>query len=154
MTAEKKEIVYNDSEGQMYSRIILCIEEHDDPENPTSIDNRVFIGWDDERGEFFLRGRRQDTAATKYVPYAFRAVCSNDVYDFIEFIMGSKGAKSITFYNFNNIVEIVDEDLTYEFFESHMENDYDIAGYDNVKLRRGYIKRTLSILRNIYNISS
>ena len=75
MTEFDTDIVYNDSDNQSYSRLILCIEEQDNKADPTSIDTRLYIGWDDEAEEYFLIGRRQDTLVSNYVPYAFKSGC-------------------------------------------------------------------------------
>ena len=140
---------YKDSEIQTYSLLILCIEEHDSKLDKSLIDNRLFIGWNNESQEYFIRGKRQDTVFSDYVPYSFQSSNTNDVYDFIEFVLGIKGKKSITLYNFNNIFSF--SDVTYEFCEKYMDKDYEITGYDNVKLVPRQIKKQLRILKNIYN---
>jgi hypothetical protein len=140
---------YKDSEFQTNSLLILCIEEQDSLIDKTSIDNRLFIGWNNLTDEYFIRGRRQDTSISNYVPYAFQSKNTNDVYDFIEFIVGIKGKKNITLYNYNNIINF--DEVTYEFLEYYLDKDYEIAGYDNVKLNSQEIKRQLRLLKNIYN---
>jgi hypothetical protein len=149
MTEFDTDIVYNDSANQSYSRLILCIEEQDNKADPTSIDTRLYIGWDDEAEEYFLIGRRQDTLVSNYVPYAFKSGFTDDVFDFIEFVLGVKGKKNITLYNFNNIDESTE--LTYEFFEKYMDKDYEIVGYDNVKIVSSQLKKQLRLLKCIYN---
>ena len=140
---------YKDSEFQTNSLLILCIEEQDSSIDKTSIDNRLFVGWNNLTDEYFLRGRRQDTSISNYVPYAFQSKNTNDVYDFIEFVVGIKGKKNITLYNYNNIINF--DEVTYEFLEYYLDKDYEIAGYDNVKLNSQEIKRQLRLLKNIYN---
>lgn len=141
--------VYNDSDVQFYSRLILCIEERDSKTDPVSIDNRIFIGWCHDAQEYFVRGKRQDMSTSNYIPYAFQCKFTDDLYDFIEFLLGAKGKKSLTLYNYNNIYP--ETDLTYEFFEDLMNYNYEIAGYDNIKLSRHHIKKQLRLLKNIYN---
>jgi hypothetical protein len=143
------DIIYNDSKLQKQSCLILCIEEHDSKLNPSSIDTRLFIGWNDELQEYFINGRRQDLNVSNFVPYSFQSSYTDDVYDFIMFVLGEKGRKSITLYNFNNISNF--EDITYEFFEKYMNTDYEIVGYDNVKLLPKQVKKQLRLLKNIYN---
>ena len=140
---------YKDSDIQSYSLLILCIEEQDSKIVKSSIDNRLFIGWNNLTNEYFIRGRRQDTSVSNYVPYAFQSKYTNDVYDFIEFVVDRKGKKNITLYNFNNIINF--DDVTYEFLEDNMDRDYEIVGYDNVKLAADEVKRQLRLLKNIYN---
>jgi hypothetical protein len=149
MTQLDTDIVYKDSELQTQSCLILCIEEHDSKINPNSIDTRLFIGWNNETQDYFLRGRRQDLSFSNYVPYAFDCELTDDLYDFIEFVLGVKGKKSITLYNFNNINNF--SDVTYEFLEKYMDKNYEIVGYDNVKLQPKQIKTQLRLVKNIYN---
>jgi hypothetical protein len=44
-----------------------------------------------------------------------------------------------------------DDELTYEFFESQTDRDYEVVAYDGVKLKRRQIKKYLRILKNTYN---
>ena len=137
---------YNDSDLQMNSQLILCIKEHDSKENRNSIDTVLFIGWNNG---YYIRGKRQDIWVNKFVPYAFN--CDNDyeLYDFIEFVIGCRKSSSIMLYNFNNISEMECNDITYEFLEEHLDINYEIAGYDNVKLTRLEILKCLKMLKNV-----
>jgi|688.fasta_scaffold596008_1 hypothetical protein len=138
---------YNDSELQMDSKFILCIEEHDN----RSIDTRLFIGYSELDNDYYVRGKRQDIGGREFVPYAFRCESTNDLYDFIEFVVGPRSKSSIILYNFNNLEGTHDDDLTYEFFEEHIDRDYEVAAYDDVKLKRSQIKKYLRMLKNTYN---
>ena len=139
--------IYSDSELQMDSQMILCIEENDE----TSIDTRLFIGWNESENNFFVRGRRQDTSRSSFVPYAFHCDYSRDLYDFIEFTVGKLGRKSIVLYNFNNIQSLDLSDLSYEFFEENLDKNYEIAAYDHVKIKRSKFVKYLRMIRNMYN---
>ena len=145
------EYFYNDTDCQMNSSLILCIEEHDSKHDVNSIDNRLFIGWDEKKGEYFVRGRRQETRTSDYVPYAFRCRFTDDLYDFIAFTVGTKGKNSITLYNYNNIATSSVDDITYEFLEQYMDRNYEIAGYDDVKLKARQVKDMLRLLKNLFN---
>jgi hypothetical protein len=144
--------LYNDSELQMDSQLILCIEEHDKIKDKSSIDTRLFIGWNTPTNDYFIRGKRLDTRTSNYVPYAFHCECVHDLYNFIEFTTGKKGYKSITLYNYNNMDNLsVDSELTYEFFENNMESNYEIAGYDGVKIKKSEVMSYLRLLKKTYN---
>ena len=146
------EFVYNDSELQMDTEFILCIEEHtDDDVIDNSIDTRLFIGYSSRDDDFYVRGKRQDIGSREFVPYAFRCVSSNDLYDFIEFALGNCKRASVVLYNFNNLDGFKDDELTYDFFERTMDRNYEVAAYDGVKLKRGKIIKYLRMLRNMYN---
>jgi len=149
---------YNDSELQMESKLILCIEEHDNRKDLYSVDTRLFIGWSNQDNDYFIRGKRVDIGTKEFVPYAFRCDSTDELYDFIEFVVGSRSNTSIILYNYNNIdmnssnsSSLKDDDLTYEFFEEHMDRNYEIAAYDRVRLKRGQIKKYLRMLKNMYN---
>jgi hypothetical protein len=142
--------VYNDSELQTDTNLILCIEDHDNENDSTSIDNRLFIGWVEEDNDYYVRGKRQDTDKTKYVPYAFHCSSPYDLFNFIKFAVGSD-SMSIILYNYNNIDALKDTELTYEFLENNMDHKYEIAAYDDVKMKRSTIVQMLQMIKNAYN---
>ena len=142
---------YNDSESKTDTNLILCIEEHDKESDYTSIDNRIFIGWSLNDNDYYIRGKRQDTTTSEYVPYAFHCDSSHDLYNFIEFVIGKKRNISVALYNYNNIDDLNDKDLTYEFFEEQMEHQYELAAYDGIKLKRSTVVNWLRMLKNTYN---
>jgi len=145
------DFLYNDSELQMDTQFILCIEEHDNKKNENSIDTRLFIGYSSRDDDYFVRGKREDMGCREFVPYGFRCDSEDELYDFIEFVVGPRSSTSIILYNFNNLEGIYDDDLTYEFFESHTDRDYEVVAYDGVKLRRSQITKYLRMLKNTYN---
>ena len=145
------EFFYNDSELQMDTHFILCIEEHDNKKDQSSIDTRLFIGYSSKDDDYYVRGKRQDIGSKEFVPYAFRCDSTNELYDFIEFAVGPRSKTSIILYNFNNVEGYSDDELTYEFFESRIDRNYEVAAYDNVRLKRHQIIKYLRILKNTYN---
>ena len=145
------DFTYNDFELQMDTQFILCIEKHDKSTNKMSIDTRLFIGYSSKDDDYYVRGKRQDIGSQNFVPYAFRCGSTNDLYDFIEFAVGPRSKTSIILYNFNNLEGYKDDELTYEFFESNIDRNYEVATYDNVRLERSKITKNLKILKNTYN---
>jgi hypothetical protein len=141
---------YNDSDLQMNSQLILCIKEHDSKEDKNSIDTLLFIGWSYTDNVYYVRGKRQDICSNNFVPYAFNCEYDYNLYDFIEFVVGYKKTSSIILYNFNNISEMECNDITYEFLEENMDINYEIAGYDNVKVKRLEIVKYLKMLKNMF----
>ena len=142
--------IYNDSNLQMNSQLMLCIKERDNKENKHSIDTVMFIGWSYTDNAYYIRGKRQDICDSNFVPYAFHCENDYDLYNFIEFVVGSKKTSSIILYNFNNISEMECNDITYEFLEENMNFNYEIAGYDNVKVKRLEIVKYLKMLKNVF----
>lgn len=152
------ELRYNDSELQMESKLILCIEENDNyiTGNSNSIDTRLFIGWSYSDNDFYLRGKRQDIESHEFVPYSFHCETADELYDFIKCIIGSSNTINIVLYNFNNIdsyINLREDELNYEFFEENMDRNYEIAAYDNEKIKRKRIIKYLNILKSMYNCS-
>jgi len=133
--------MYRDSDIQMDTRLLLYIEEHDVKEDFNSIDNKIFIGWDKIIQKFYVRGKRQNIGDKDFAPYALYYSSPDKLYDFIEFVVGTTSTTSLLLYNFNNINNLKLEDLTYDYLESLIDKNYEIAGYDRVKLKRkGFIK--------------
>jgi phospholipase/lecithinase/hemolysin len=141
---------YNDSNLQMNSQLILCIKEHDSEKNINSIDTIMFIGWSYTDNVYYIRGKRQDISDKNFVPYAFKSENENNVYNFMEFVVGFKETSTIILYNFNNISEMECNDITYDFLEEHIDINYEIAGYDDVKVTRLEIVKCLKLLKNIF----
>ena len=147
---------YKDSELQMDINLILCIEEHDPDLDQDSVDTRLFIGWNNLDNDYFIRGKRENIYSKDFVPYAFHCDSTDELYDFIEFVVGKQRKTSIILYNYNNINGYTDfklkaDDLTYDFFEKYMDRNYEIAAYDGINLRRREIKKYLRLLKNMYN---
>lgn len=144
------DFLYTDSELQMDTQLILCIEECDNIISYSPVDTRLFIGWSLQHKDYFVRGRREVTATSNYVPYTFHCESARDLYDFIKLTMGQSQVNLIL-YNFNNIVSMELNEITYEFFENSMDKNYEISGYDNTNLKRSKMLKYLRVLRNTYN---
>lgn len=140
---------YNDSDLQMNSQLILCIKEHDSVDRNNSVDTIMFIGWSHIDNVYYIRGKRQDIGDNNFVPYAFHSENVFDLFSFVEFVIGTRKTSSIILYNFNNINDMNCNDITYDFLEEHMDINYEIAGYDNVKVKRLQLEKYLKMLKNI-----
>ena len=138
---------YNESDLQMNSQLILCIKDQD---INNSVDTILFVGWDYIDNVYYIRGKRQDICDKNFVPYALQCENDYDIYNFIEFVIGSKKTSSIILYNFNNINEMKCNDITYDFLEENIDINYEIAGYDNVKVKRLNILQCLKLLKNVH----
>jgi hypothetical protein len=139
---------YNDSKLQMNTRLILCFEELNNNKGKTSsIDTRLFIGWNKENNYYFVRGKRQDIGINEFVPYAFQ--CENVEYlcDFIELATYRHSSRNMILYNYNNLDKVNETEMIYEFFENNMDNNYEIVSYKNVKLTSSCIRNHLRLLK-------
>ena len=132
--------VYNDSELQMDTQLILCFEERDDNNVTSPIDTRLFIGWSND---FFVRGKRQDYKTSRYVPFAFHTVSVKVLCNFIELTIGLSNM-NIILYNFNNMIDLKDKELTYEFFDEQLDKNYEISAYDKISFTQ---KKLINYLR-------
>jgi hypothetical protein len=140
------ECLYNDYEVQMNTKLILCIEECDTETIYSQVDNRMFIGWSTLHNLYFVRGRRDDTRTSNYVPYVCYYNSKKELYNFINFTIG-KSKVNIILYNFNNIQQTHLNDITYEFCENNMDNNYEIAGYNECTMKRSEMLRYLRLLK-------
>ena len=125
---------YLDSELQLYSQLVICYEHRDKERDTKSVDNRIFVMYDTNNNDYYICGKRGATSNIKkhnYPPYAFHTGNSSNVLDFIMFAIGYNEKYSVTLYNFNNIFNKTDVQLTYEFFERMMDKHYEIAAYDD-----------------------
>ncbi len=142
---------YPDSNLQMNSALIFYIEEHTESDD---IDTCLFVGWDNASGNFFIRGKRLDYDNMSYVPYSFVCGSKSDVANFVAFVCGYDSFVSVTCYNFNNILDMESSELTYEFFESHMDESYELCAYDRMNLYGKGLERFkswLNLLENVIN---
>jgi hypothetical protein len=146
---------YNDSENQHNSTLVLCVEEYEYNElgrDPENIDARIFIQYSHEHKEFYIYGRRQDTdySNKEYVPFMYNTTNKSSLFEFVDLVSnGNDSLKSITLYNFNNMHESEDDIKTYEFFEEHMDAEYEVVAYDNISLDRKHFMKYVNVMRNI-----
>jgi hypothetical protein len=140
--------MYNDSINQFESKLILCIDEL---ETNGQIDTRLFVGWDETSSKYFIKGKRLDTESLQFVPYSFLCESKHDVYLFIICIIDKHNRINYTLYNFNNITFRLKEDLSYEFFERHMDREYEIIGYDDESINKRNLYNMFTLMRNVYN---
>lgn len=141
---------YNDSELQMDTQFILCIEEYENKKDEMLMDTRLFIGYNSNDDNYFVRGKRQDIGNKKYVPYAFCCTSICELCNFIEIVIDSRSERSMVLYNFNNLKGIHNDNLTYEFFEEHIDSNYEVIAYDHVNVKEIKLTDYLRILKNTY----
>jgi hypothetical protein len=136
-------------EGQSDSCLVLYIEEKDNSLEDYPIDTKLFITYDFVNDSYVLYGKREDTLKTKNVPYFFRCDYTSELYDFLKFILGNNNNVNITMYNYNNM-PLECEHVDYEFMDNNRDTNYELVGYDNVKIDNE-LKKMLRNLKNMYN---
>lgn len=147
---------YTDSDQQMESKLILCLTN---VKSTHTFDTCLFIGWDNDTNDYFIRGRRHDTDAknpTNNVPYAFHCLSTHDLVDFISSIMENTQV-TFSLFNYNNTFSrYTDYDLTFEFFEKYLDSNYLISQCKHRMNRRNrmLLVRMLRMLKNMYNYTN
>ena len=142
--------LYPDSELQMDSKLVLCIEEIDENNEKSPIDTRMFIYWKENAQHYVVSGRRQDTQRLSPAPFAINCDSTRDLSEIIQFIVG-KNKINVILYNFNKYYDTIQIDTTYEFFESQMHKKYEISGYNALSCKRKQMSKYLRMLKNTYS---
>jgi len=142
---------YKDSELQNESHLILCITERDMDNLESLIDNRMFIGhWTDNT--FFIKGKRENYNGSDFVPYSLICEREQSIFDFVKFACGNESNIDIVLYNFNNLKKFANcDDMSYEFFEENIDYNYEIAGYEGVRLDYSQFIGLLRMLKHVTN---
>jgi hypothetical protein len=130
---------------------VFFIEHKEGQHMNNTLDNMLFIMWDNRSQTYYLCGKRLDSPSMQYPPYALN--CSNvkSLSKFIECVVGQDELCSVTLYNFNNIDDMAKEDLTYEFFLSMVDKQYEICGYDGINSSSSYFYDLVKMLSSFYN---
>ena len=123
----------------------------DEVESDTKLkDTTLFIIYDKNTHEFIIRGKRQDTKKITGIPYSFVCEYADDLVEFISFVIDCNNKISYTLYNYDNLPATSNE-LTFKFFEKHVDIEYELTGYDNQKYNKKELVSILRMLRNVYN---
>ena len=125
--------MYNSSDMQMTYPLFLCVEEHDNKDDELSVDNKLFILWDNNTEDYFVTGKRQQGNENSY-SYRYQSI--DELYNFIECTVGEYSTTSVILFNFINVVGIVADELTYVSFESNAVNISEVIRFDKVKLNK------------------
>jgi hypothetical protein len=123
---------YIDSELQMQSKLILFIKNKD---------TTLFVGWSQTNKSYYVRGNNKN----KNVPFGFYIDKIDNCLYFIQCIC--KDIIDITLYNFNNIMYWDEDDLTYDFFESYIDKNYEMIS----NIKKGDLRNILRLIKKTYN---
>ena len=72
------------------------------------------------------------------------------MYKFVRFIISKDSYSSYTLYNYNNMPFDL-EGVDYYFMEANMDIRYELAAYDNMRLKKRDFRRNLHMLKKVYN---
>jgi len=129
--------------------LVLKIEEH--CSEGKGIDTTLYVLYDKKEHNYVLRGKRQNFLDKSPCVYSFICDHTKVLADFISFVVDKENHWSYTLYNYDNL-PYESYDITYDFFKKYESQEYELAGYDNVKYTRKEIIRNLRMLRKVYNI--
>ena len=129
--------------------LVLKIEEYDVDTN--EIDTNVYILYDTEKEQYIVRGRRRWTPKHQSCEYSFVCDDEDDLAYFLGYLICKQNKINEILYNYDNL-PADSNDITFEFLNSYENADYEISGYNSRKFKMSKIIRTLSMLRNVYNL--
>jgi hypothetical protein len=135
--------------SQTDSYLTLCIEERDSLNNYETIINRLFLAYDIEQESYVVYGK-SNAIGIDNQQYFFRSDKSSDMYKFVKFVISKESYSSYTLYNYNNMPFDL-EGVDYEFMEANMDIRYELAAYDNKRLKKRDFRKNLRMLKNVYN---
>jgi hypothetical protein len=118
--------------------------------NTRKIDTTLYIIYDKRNSKYLIRGSRRLSAKYEPCAYSFECEFANDLADFIEYLICPKNIVNEVLYNYDNFPEDPDE-ITFDFLSQHDYEDYEISGYNNLKLKRRRLLKNLRMLRNVFN---
>lgn len=113
-------------------------------------DTTLYLIYDKRHRNYIIRGMRRGTHHADAVQYSFTCETMQDLADFIQFVIDKKNRVSYILYNYDNLPEFSSE-ITFDFLRENDTIDYEIAGYDNRRLKRHSLLRNLRMLKNVFN---
>lgn len=125
---------YIESELQMHSKLIMFIENE-------KTKRKLFVGWS-ETDNYYVRGIDE----TQNVPFGFYINSLEDCFNFIQ-LFNNSFYSNIIVYNYNNMMYLGIDELTYDFFESQREEQYALLKHVN----DNDIVKVLKMLKHCYN---
>ena len=157
------------------SQLVLCIENIEKNPDNKNIGSRIFVLWDVLTKDFlvFIVKRQNvhnstcllffnylrnsfvntdtNTEKTDIESFGYRCADSNDLFTFIEFIVGRKNKININLYIISNF-EALNEIPTYALFEDFIDKTNKVASYDDTYLKKDRMINYFNMLKNVNNI--
>ena len=128
--------------------LVLKIEERDSVTK--EIDTTVYIFYDKKEHNYVIRGQRRWTPRFKSCSYSFVSEDVYDLADFLQYVISNENSVTEFLFNYDNF-PVDSNEITYEFLKQHDHDDYEISGYNNVKLSPKRLTKNLRMLRNVFN---
>ena len=128
--------------------LVLKIEERD--ADSGELDTTVYVIYDKKEHNYVIRGKRRWTPKIQSCDYSFISEEVNDLAYFLQYIISEDNIVNEVLFNYDNF-PVDSNDITYEFLQQYDHDDYEISGYNNVKLSPKRLKKNLRMLRNVFN---
>lgn len=128
--------------------LVLKYQENDVLTNEP--DTTVYILYDKKEHNYVVRGRRRWTPKFQSCTYSFVSEDVYDLADFLQYIISKENKVTEVLFNYDNL-PLDSKDITFEFLKQHDHDDYEISGYNNVKLTTKNLVKNLKMLRNVFN---
>ena len=128
--------------------LVLKIEERDSVTK--EIDTTVYIFYDKKEHNYVIRGQRRWTPRFKSCSYSFVSEDVYDLADFLQYVISNENSVTEFLFNYDNF-PVDSNEITYEFLKQHDHDDYEIGGYNNVKLTVKRLVKNLRMLRYVFN---
>jgi hypothetical protein len=121
--------------------LVLKLQEVEEQNSEKIIDSTVYILYDKKEHRYIVRGKRR---------YSFECKFANDLVDFLQYLICKGNTVNEVLYNYENL-PYNSNDITFDFLNEHDHSDYEISGYNGMKLARNRLLKNLRMLRNISN---
>jgi hypothetical protein len=128
--------------------LVLKLEEVERETN--QLDTTIYIFYDKKTHHFYVRGQRRWTPKHESCIYSFQCEFAQDLVEFLDYIICKRNTVTEVLYNYDNLPS-ESNDVTFEFLHDYDHSDYEISGYNNVKLSKKRLVNTLRMLRNVFN---
>ena len=128
--------------------LVLKLEEVDC--DTGSRDTTIYVLYDQNEGNYVVRGHRQRTQKHNACVYSFVCEEAKDLANFLHYIICPHNSVSEVLYNYDNL-PYDSTDITFEFLNEYDHQDYEISGYNNQKMNRKRLVRDLRMLKNVFN---
>ena len=130
--------------------LVLKLEERERESDTKEIDTTVYIFYDKKEHNYVVRGQRRWTPKDQSCSYSFISEDVHDLADFLQYIISHDNIVNEVLFNYDNL-PVDSNDITYEFLKQYDHDDYEISGYNNVKLTTKRLVKNLRMLRNVFN---
>jgi len=131
--------------------LVLKIEEVESVgSHEKVVDNQIFVIFDTREERYILRGKRNDTHKIKFETYSFNCDTSDDVVNFLLFVIDKNNLLNYILYNISDL-PFKSEEISFESLVNSVYGECELVGYENNAFSKKVLKNNIQILRYMYN---